>query len=428
MDPDGSLNRNATPCGPLPADWKASRDGRHFCLVAPWTVKVVPPEGFSGTPLDESGASVSAPMVAGALAVVLHRFRGQIAPREAGRRLVNTADDTGPYANPMTHGAGLLDVEAAIRPIGRLSTGLAGREADLADTWLRAPAAWGNLAGRLRGVEVAAFDATNAPFWLDAAALVESGARREGGLPSALAADDRDDRPGTAAAFAWGAVPRAAFAPRGLRLEMGVKGEAPSMDGASVVNGVGLALRPDDGRGFGVGLAAEREAWLGGGSGGAFGEGVDGAMTWLRHEWRWTPDGAGRWLVDTDATLAVGGPRAAKGAMFGATRALYSSARVAVERWAGNAVTRLSLGQPLRAETGEGTFRTPVARTPEGERIYAERRVGLEPEGREIRIALERTRPWGLGRLGFGAEWIRESGHAPGEDDWSVGAVWRMAW
>ena len=154
VDSDGGLSYNATPCGALPADWVASRDGRHFCLTAPWTVKVVLPEGVAGTPLDETGASMSAPVVTGALAVVLHRFRGQITPREAGLRVVNTADNTGPYSNPVTHGAGLLDVEAAIRPIGGLSTGLAGRRADMRTTWLRTPSAWGNLAGRLRGVEV----------------------------------------------------------------------------------------------------------------------------------------------------------------------------------------------------------------------------------------------------------------------------------
>ena len=428
VDPDGSLSSNATPCGALPADWVASRDGRHFCLVAPWTVKVVLPEGAAGTPLDEAGASMSAPVVAGALAVVLHRFRGQITPREAGLRVVNTADDTGPYSNPVTHGAGLLDVEAAIRPMGELSTGLAGRRADMRFTWLRTPSAWGNLAGRLRGVEVAGFDAANAPFWREAGTLVQPGRGQEVSPIPALDAGKDDERPGAAAGFAWREARGTALAPQGMRLEIGAKGGAPSGEGSRVVNGAGLALRPEDGRGFGVGFAAERNAWLGGGSDGAFGEGVDGGMTWLRHEWRWTLDGAGQWRIGTDATLAGGRPRYGNGAMFSAGSALYTSARIAVERWTEEAVTRLSLSQPLRAETGEGTFRLPVGRTPEGEHVYAEHRVGLPPEGREVRMALERVQQWGPGTLGLEAGWTHEAGHTPGESDWRVGAAWRTEW
>ena len=114
--------------------------------------------------------------------------------------------------------------------------------------------------------------------------------------------------------------------------------------------------------------------------------------------------------------------------MFSAGSALYTSARVAVERRTGDAVTRLSLSQPLRAETGEGTFRLPVGRTPEGAHVYAEHRVELSPEGREVRMALERAQRWGPGKLGLEAEWTHEAGHTPGEDDWRVGAAWRMEW
>ena len=428
VDPDGSLNRNATPCGPLPADWVASRDGRHFCLVAPWTVKEVLPAGAAGPPPDEGGASVSAPMVAGALAVVLHRFRGQITPREAGLRVVNTADNTGPYSVQATHGAGLLDVEAAIRPMGVLSTGLAGLRADMRHTRLRTPSAWGNLAGRLRGVEIAGFDAANAPFWMEAGTLVQPGGGHEVSPVPSLDADRGDERPGAAAGFAWREARGTALAPRGMRLELGAKGGAPSGEGARVVSGAGLALRPEDGRGFGAGFTAERGVWLGGGSDGAFGEGVDGGMTWLRHEWQWTLDSGGRWRIGTDATLASGRPRYGNSTMFSAGSALYTSARVTAERRTEDAVTRLSLSQPLRAETGEGRFRLPIGRTPEGEHVYAEHRVGLPPEGREIRMALERAQQWGPGTLGLEAGWTHEAGHTPGENDWRVGAAWRMEW
>ena len=428
VDSDGSLNRNATPCGPLPADWVASRDGRHFCLVAPWTVKVVLPEGVAGTPQDESGASVSAPVVTGALAVVLHRFRGQITPREAGLRVVNTADNTGSYSVPATHGAGLLNVEAAIRPMGVLSTGLAGLRADVRHTRLRTPSAWGNLEGRLRGVEIAGFDAANAPFWMEAGTLVQRGGGHEVSPVPALDADRDDESPGAAAGFAWREARGTALAPRGMRLELGAKGGAPFVEGARVVNGAGLALRPEDGRGFGAGFTAERDAWLGGGSDGAFGEGVDGSMTWLRHEWQWTLDSDGRWRIGTDATLANGRPRYGSSTMFSAGSALYTSARVTAERRTEDAVTRLSLSQPLRAETGEGRFRLPIGRTPEGEHVYAEHRVGLPPEGREVRMALERVQRWGPGTLGLKAGWAHEAGHTPGESEWLVGAAWGMEW
>ena len=119
--------------------------------------------GFSGT-------SAAAPIVTGALVVMKHYFRNQMSNTQLVTRLLDTANDRGIYANSSIYGHGLLDLDAATRPVGSttvaLGSSVIGSGSPLAQTRFDLGSAFGNsLNLSFAGQEVAAFDALGAPFW-----------------------------------------------------------------------------------------------------------------------------------------------------------------------------------------------------------------------------------------------------------------------
>ena len=86
-------------CGQLPADWNAAAHGPHYCLAAPGTVRGLVPDPRSpgrGRVEDVPGTSFAAPVVSGALALMMEHFRGTRGNTEVVRRMLDTADRTGP--------------------------------------------------------------------------------------------------------------------------------------------------------------------------------------------------------------------------------------------------------------------------------------------------------------------------------------------
>ncbi|MCB1882751.1 MAG: S8 family serine peptidase [Geminicoccaceae bacterium] len=76
----------------------------------------------------DSGTSFAAPHVAGAAAVVGGRF-SYLKPEEVVEVLLVTARDAGPKGVDLTYGRGILDLEAALKPVGRLSVKAGGAPA-----------------------------------------------------------------------------------------------------------------------------------------------------------------------------------------------------------------------------------------------------------------------------------------------------------
>ena len=147
------------------------------------------------------GTSFAAPLVTGALATVDEAFRTadgtpQVSPHEVRRRILDTADRTGIYANRDIYGHGLLDVQAALSPQGMMS--------------MRSPPSVGSSAGPLRGAGVPAaglglalphaavrglaggrimvLDGHGFPFYLDAGRVAHTPSPNPGLSPAALAA------------------------------------------------------------------------------------------------------------------------------------------------------------------------------------------------------------------------------------------------
>ena len=147
------------------------------------------------------GTSFAAPLVAGGLAVMKHRFRGQLGNEALLERLHATADKQGPAAPDAvpelgacpahldtdgdfsacelssTHGQGIMDLDAATQPVGEMRTVLGNRLAQdgmpIAGSGFGASAAVGDaLALGLADKELAIFDTLDAPFWLGLGSLV----------------------------------------------------------------------------------------------------------------------------------------------------------------------------------------------------------------------------------------------------------------
>ena len=150
-----------------------------FCLAAPGEqVRVVyfGPDlegnpGFRGV-ATTSGTSVAAPMVTGGLALMKQYFRSQLSNPDLLSRLLETADRSGPYADAVIYGRGLMNLGAATSPVGEPTVALGdlveGPGAVLHSTTLSPGLAFGDaFAESLEEREIAAFDALGAPFWYD---------------------------------------------------------------------------------------------------------------------------------------------------------------------------------------------------------------------------------------------------------------------
>ena len=201
---DGEIASYSNRCGGLPSDWgtdgsTADYDGRHYCLAAPGGGRTKGTGFFAAGPGDNeygetSGTSLSAPMVAGAFAIVKERFRGNtnMNDRQLVFRLVDTADngdytDEGGanYSNIAVYGAGMLDLEAAIMPVGTQRMSAAGDinkgiTYDFDATLLSTSAAFGDALQRaLQTHEIAAFDELGAPFWHPLVSVTATTSSRE---------------------------------------------------------------------------------------------------------------------------------------------------------------------------------------------------------------------------------------------------------
>ena len=145
-----------------------------FCLAAPGERLAVPHQvvGLSGALEDiyvyRKGTSYAAPIVTGALALMMERFRGQLGNTDLVSRLLATANKTGIYADQDTYGQGLLDIGAAVQPVGPSYLSLAanrmslnGLTAGFGDDF----GLLGALSGALANTEILVRDSLGAPFW-----------------------------------------------------------------------------------------------------------------------------------------------------------------------------------------------------------------------------------------------------------------------
>ena len=174
---------------------RCGNSGAVNCLAAPVGGWVLTPDIEEELFNRAHGTSFASPQVAGALALVKEYFNrmGGIGNDELVKRILETADKSGIYANERIYGAGLLDLGNALTPQGELQL-FSGRSVSdseshsLSQSGLRTGPAFGDSIGHaLRDVQVAAFDELNAPFPVSAAGLIQSESEDES-LREALSA------------------------------------------------------------------------------------------------------------------------------------------------------------------------------------------------------------------------------------------------
>ena len=156
--------------------------GASFCLSAPVEGFILLPDIVKEKFSLANGTSAAAPQVVGALALVKEYFNrmGGIGSDELVRRILETADKSGIYANERIYGAGLLDLGNALTPQGELQL-FSGENVEdseshlLSQSGLRTGPAFGDSIDKaLEDSKIAAFDNLNAPFPVAAAGLVQS--------------------------------------------------------------------------------------------------------------------------------------------------------------------------------------------------------------------------------------------------------------
>ena len=87
--------------------------------------------------------------------------------------------------------------------------------------------------------------------------------------------------------------------------------------------------------------------------------------------------------------------------------------------------TALTFEQPLRAESGTGTFRLEIGWVDSGRRLYDEHPVSLRPSARKRRTTLTHERDAAGGHFAFEVSGALDAAHVPDERDASIGVAWR---
>ena len=100
-------------CG-IAADWCIAAPGYRVraAYFGTWQNELI--RGYARL----SGTSFAAPMVSGGLALMTQMFRDQLPGEDLVTRLFHTADRGGRYADRAVYGHGLMDLGAALSPVG----------------------------------------------------------------------------------------------------------------------------------------------------------------------------------------------------------------------------------------------------------------------------------------------------------------------
>ncbi len=412
----GSIHVDSNRCGPLPSDWNAARHGPHYCLAAPGVVRGLVPNrnrpGRGDARDGLFGTSFAAPLVSGSLALLKEHFRGTRGNTQIVKRMIDTADRTGRYAHLETYGAGHLDLEAALSPVGALDAGQSAHA--LSRTTLQTPAAFGSVAQRAGSIELAAFDEQEFPFWMPLSALISEGAAGRSPIPRFEDAE----KP---------ALPAPGLDALDLHwTEVGGDGSARSPGGQQWTMGFGptsasLARRPLD-DGWGYGLSLDDAGHLGAETSGAFGTDLRSGTMWTSRAF--THDFGAGWTLNATGTVALSLPQYGKDAMFRATPSMLSAMSMRV----GTETTGIVVEQPLRAETGTGRFRIENGRIENEKRLHDEFRVPLRPDARELRMTLRHDFAALGGNIAMEVGGATNAGHVPGEGEANIGVAYRASW
>ena len=473
-DVEGNIAPFSNRCG-LAAKWCIAAPG-HEVLAAYYRYEPSENTGYYDYH-GSSGTSLAAPLVAGGLAVMKHYFRDQLPNTDLLTRLYVTADvtpddvldhggrcpayldtngDLSTCELSSTLGRGLMDLDAATRPVGETSIALgnvlSGPQVAAGSTFLATGRAMGNaFSSALRGKELAVFDELGAPFWVG---MDKVQGMANAGLGTRMARFMASPGAGGAVApLLAGSLLEMPFASTRVRLASGRKsGEHVWMGGhASLVpvehggasmtlaegtlefsafaigsefndawggrdrnSSVGAVLGwkiPGTPLGLRAGRIREYDTALGTMGRGAFGHLDAGvAFAGLRLDTE-----LGGWRLTGEAELGKTHAQATRGLVqsispLGTSAFSFSGAHgLADGSW-----LRLSVSQPLRVEGGQFRLDMPVGRTKQGEVLREMVNVGASPSGRSLDLAAEWIRPMMMGEFRLGTTVVLHPRHDAG--------------
>lgn len=406
------------------------------------------------------GTSFAAPVVSGALAVMRSYFRNPDGSRSVGNtelvnRLLATANRNGRYADGDIYGRGLLDLDAATRPMGPMMT---ASGAPLAGTALEITrgAFSDAMARALNGKQMAVFDQLGTPFFRDAGGLLRPGARGDAhsfaevtaGRDKILQLDSgmwiAQNHNGGRSLGLLGEGEGFAFSSRNAfaapffslvqnGLGAGFSGTTPGraglgfafMHGAPQGDGgalgdwepgtaVALNYRPRN-IAFSVqaGVVREAESFLGarpgGGMGAASGDTVFAGLggEWrVGHAWRALLAGFIGWTKTQTSPGMLRGVSDLRSSAL--SIGLWRRSALHSNDWLG-----FRLSQPLRVESGRANLRLATARTRHGEILYDDIQANLKPRGRALEAEAAWQSPTAGGDLSLGLKLTHNPGHNP---------------
>ncbi|CAI8183557.1 MAG: Extracellular serine protease [Alphaproteobacteria bacterium] len=396
---DGLIGRRSNRCGVA----------REFCLAAPGGVAV----GASAyTSLARAGGgyrrgygtSFAAPYVSGALALMMQAFGNQLSLPEYTARLLASANKQGVYVNQAIYGQGLLDIEAALLPIGDLNIPLpSGGSARPSESRIDGGLIPSDVVDRLRDEEIILLDRLNAPFMTDLALLPQEytdfdltswlthGDNRTGASTHPfLARFEQTDKSATLGNF-WQIVPLA------LR-RSGVRQDLPPLGSI----GFAATVRRRRTR-FGIGWVGEIDGLMDTVGDGALKLGPSHSVMFsVGKDFNWHND----FSLTTNAHFTFSNLQPLSDSLIrGTENAISSAFDIGVDYYDFN----LQLSQPIYFETGVLKLSRPNKRRADGAVVFQADELPLRSAQRPVQFSL--TRDMRFGQIGLKLE--KNSGAPP---------------
>ncbi len=406
---------------------------KNWCIAAPGgNISVAYSSKFRSGPVVRgitkgNGTSFAAPFVSGGLAIMKQIFRGQLSNTALLKRLYDTANKTGRYADQNIYGQGLMDLGKATSPQGQqtMATGNAVGDGgiNLLSTKLSTGSVFGDgLQHGLAQREIVAFDNLGAPFWYKLSSFVE---QRQASyhLPNRLRQWNQEvkSRAGetTTLSFASDLLGSSANDSQvGQKLKIGLLQTKPNLDigqlslaenalGLSYqgsdrislsayttlptrkslpITGLALAWRMKSSPlAFRVARLRESESVLGLQSEGAFGNVSSNSIT------AGVASGFSLfdWHIKTEAEIGRATPNTNGGVISGIGNALTTGFAVhgtkLIDR---NRRITLGITQSMRMEKSILNLTVPSGRTKDGEVVRSDISANIEPTGRQVDFSL----------------------------------------
>ena len=355
-----------------------------FCIAAPG--RHYAPSGPNGY-VTVQGTSFAAPTVGGSLAILKQAFPS-LGNDELVTRLFATANKTGIYEVASIYGQGLVDLDAATRPVGQsqipIGNSVTGKSAPMSLSTVQPAVPTGNaFAQGFTGRRVMILDELNTPFYVPFERFVTPD-----NTPSSTSKKTRDLMNrlvhGTSQthvnASPWLSIVGQPLAYRDS------ESKTESWYSAGTRDSFGFASRQSKRKkgkaaiSFTTGAMIEPQSLLGSTSHGAFGTMSAGTfLTGIEAE---RP--CGTWSCKAAGSLGVSLMRPAGGMIQSSTPTFASSFSLQALKVTPEYDLYVELSQPLRVESGSVEVAYPSARTPDRKILTESFKAALSPDGRQI--------------------------------------------